>query len=225
MAFTAQLEHQLLNLADSLPLELFSFLGSFVEEVIAPIPSPIVMTVTGTLASVQEKPLIYLLILSLAGAFGKVLGATVLYFFSDKLEDLLLTKLGRYIGVSHKEIESVGKHISGSWRDVLILTFVRMLPMVPSAPVSIACGLLKVNKKIFWASTFLGTIVRDGFYLYIGYTGASALYSVLSGLSTTETIVQGLILMFFIAFLAYLYHKRRKGDVFGDIKKLFSKGK
>ena len=72
---------------------------------------------------------------------------------------------------------------------------------------------------------FLGTIVRDGFYLYIGYTGASALYSVLSGLSTTETIVQGLILMFFIAFLAYLYHKRRKGDVFGDIKKLFSKGK
>ena len=225
MAFTAQLEHQLLNFADSLPLELFSFVGSFVEEVIAPIPSPIVMTVTGTLASVQEKPLYYLLILAFAGALGKVLGASVLYYFSDKLEDLLLTKLGRYIGVSHKEIESVGKHISGSWRDVLILTFVRMLPMVPSAPVSIACGLLKVNKKIFWVSTFFGTIVRDGFYLYIGYTGASALYSVLSGLSTTETIIQGLLIFIFIAFLAYLYHKRRKGNILEDVKKMFFKGK
>lgn len=220
MSFFSSLEAQVTNYADQVPLEFFSFAGSFIEEVIAPIPSPIIMTVAGTIASVQDRPLSFLIILSVLGALGKVFGATVLYFISDKLEDLLLVKLGKYIGITHKEIESVGRHISGSYRDIFILTFIRMLPIVPSAPVSIACGLLKVKKSVFWISTFLGTIVRDGFYLYVGYTGAKTLYNAVSGFSTLESIIQGIILLIFVFFIGYLYHKRRKGNILGDLKRL-----
>lgn len=210
MAFFSKLEHALTSYADQVPLEIFSFAGSFIEEVIAPIPSPIVMTVTGTLAAVQEKPLEHLLILSLLGALGKVLGATVLYLVSDKLEDLLLVRFGKYIGVTHKEVEAAGKHISGSRKDVFILTFVRALPIVPSAPISIACGLLKVKKDVFWVSTFLGTVVRDGIYLYIGYSGISTLHNILSGLNSVESIVQGLLFLGFVAVLGFLFHRKRK---------------
>ena len=57
MALFEKLEHIVLDYADQVPVELFSFIGSFIEEVIAPIPSPIVMIVTGTIAQAQEKPL------------------------------------------------------------------------------------------------------------------------------------------------------------------------
>lgn len=222
MAFFSRLEVVVTSYADKVPLEIFSFAGSFVEEVIAPIPSPIIMTVTGGLASVQEKPLAFLFLLSLLGASGKVLGATVLYFFADKLEDLLLVKFGRFFGVTHKEVESVGKHISGSWKDVLILTFIRTLPIVPSAPVSIACGLLKVKRRVFWISTFLGTIVRDGIYLYIGYSGLSTLHTILTGLNTMESLLQGLIFLGFVILIGYLYHKRKKGRIFEELGSFFS---
>lgn len=222
MAFFSKLEVVITSYADKVPLEFFSFAGSFIEEVVAPIPSPIIMTVTGTLASVQDKPLAYLLVLAVLGAAGKVLGASVLYLVADKLEDLFLVKFGKFLGVTHKEVESVGKHISGSWRDVVLLTFVRMLPIVPSAPVSIACGLLKVKKWVFWISTFLGTIVRDSIYLYIGFSGISTLQSMLSGLNTIESLVQGFLFFLFAALLFYLYHNK-KGNILEDLKRLFSR--
>ena len=41
------LEQTLLSYADKLPLEIFLFIGSIVEEVIAPIPSPFVPVAAG----------------------------------------------------------------------------------------------------------------------------------------------------------------------------------
>jgi membrane protein DedA with SNARE-associated domain len=221
MALFQQLEHTLISYADKVSIEAFVFIGSFVEEVIAPIPSPIVMTVAGSIAQVQHKPILYLLVLSILGALGKTLGASVLYYLSTKAEHIVLSKFGKFIGVSEKEVESIGKHISGSTKDILILTLVRSLPIVPSAPVSVVCGLLKVRFKLFLLATFVGTIIRDAVYLYVGYSGLSFLQSMVSGFSSAESILQGLLVLAFILLFGFLYHRKRKGTGFEDIKKFF----
>lgn len=203
------LEDKLLDLAERIPLELFSFLGSFIEEIVAPIPSPIVMTTTGSLAALQERPLEYLLVLSVLGALGKMFGALIVYIIADKAEDLLLVKFGRLIGVTHKEVESIGKHFHRTHKDVLVLIFLRSIPFVPSTLVSVSSGILKIDKKHFLLATFLGTIIRDSIFLYFGYRGVGAFSHILQGFDTLESALQAFGVAAIAALLVFLYYKRR----------------
>ena len=137
----------LMGYAQKVPLDLFVFGGAMVEEILAPIPSPLVMTLGGSIALAQKFPWMMLLWLALVGAVGKTLGSWLVYFVSDKAEDLVVGKLGKFLGVTHKEIENIGKYFYGDWRDDLIILLARALPIMPTAPVSIACGVIKVNLR------------------------------------------------------------------------------
>lgn len=195
--------------AENVPLELFTFAGSFIEEVLAPIPSPIVMTVTGSIASAQEKMLWYLLVLSCIGAAGKTLGAILVYIISDKAENVLIGRFGKFIGVTHQEIETLGKRLNGGWKDVWLLLFLRALPIMSSAVVSVCCGFVKIPMRVYIVSTFFGTIVRDFFYLYVGFTGIAALQSLVDGFDSVESIIQAAIAGVIVVVIGWMYWRRR----------------
>lgn len=211
MAIFTEIEHTLVSYADKVPLELFTLVGTFVEEVIAPIPSPLMMTTAGSLAALQGKAMSYLLVLSVIGAVGKLFGAWILYFFADKAEDIVLGRFGKFLGVSHKDVESVGKHLNGGYRDDLILIVLRALPIIPSSVVSVGSGILKINLKTYLYTTFIGTIVRDFVFLYFGFIGVSAFGGYIRGFESVESLIQigvaGAIFLFF----AYMYYKRGRG--------------
>lgn len=194
--------------AENVPLELFTFAGSFIEEVLAPIPSPIVMTVTGSIASAQEKMLWYLLILSCIGAAGKTLGAILVYIISDKAENVLIGRFGKFIGVTHHEIETLGKRLNGGWKDLWLLLFLRALPIMSSAVVSVCCGFVKIPMRVYITSTFFGTIVRDFFYLYVGFTGIAALQSLVDGFDSVESMIQASIAVAIVVGIGWMYWKR-----------------
>ncbi|NBO17531.1 MAG: hypothetical protein EBV07_01430 [Proteobacteria bacterium] len=59
------------EISSTLPLPVFTFIGALLEEIIAPIPSPIVMTLAGSLAAAANFSYLYLLLLALTGSFGK----------------------------------------------------------------------------------------------------------------------------------------------------------
>jgi len=167
-----ELLHQLSGI---MPLPIFTFFGAFIEEVIAPIPSPLVMTLAGSMAASLGRAWTYLIWLALVGAIGKTIGSYIIYVISDKGEDIVLNKFGKYLGVSHKEVEIIGKHLNKGWRDEFVLILLRAIPIMPTAPVSIVCGLIKINLKTYLSSTFIGTLIRNVFYLYLGFTSVGAL--------------------------------------------------
>lgn len=206
----AGIEEALKNSANYLPLELSSFLGGLIEEIIAPIPSPFVMAAVGSAAFAQGRAFVSLLILALVGSLGKTLGAWVIYGIADKLEDVVVGKLGRFLGVSHQEVEGIGKHFQGGWKDDLILFVLRALPIVPSSPVSVVCGIIKVNLRTYLVSTLAGNFFRNLAYIYLGYAGVSAYQSVLSGLDSVESVVQILIFLSLTAFVGWIYYKRHQ---------------
>lgn len=206
----AGIEEALKNSAAYLPLELSAFLGGFVEEVIAPIPSPLVMAAVGSAAFAQQKGPLFLFWVSWLGALGKTLGAWVIYYIADKLEDVVVGKFGRYLGVSHQEVEGIGRHFKGGWKDDFILFTLRALPMVPSSPVSAVCGIIKINLRTYIVSTLLGNFFRNLTYLYLGYAGISAYESVLSGLDSLESKVQIVIFLCLAGFVGWIYCKRHK---------------
>lgn len=196
--------------ATQIPVEVFTFLGAFIEEVIAPIPSPIVMTLVGSIAAAQETGLIFLFYLALIGAVGKALGASLLYFITDKAEDLIFKRFGKFLGVSHTEIENIGKHFNGSKWDNVIFFVIRCLPVVPSAPISIVSGFIKFNFKSFVTLTFLGTIVRNLFFLYFGYLGISNFERLIEGMMNIESYVEIGIAVVIAVFIGWIYLKRKR---------------
>lgn len=195
--------------AQVVPLEIFTFIGSFIEEVLAPIPSPIIMTASGSIAAAQEKALWYLLILSLIGAAGKTIGAVLVYFIADKVEDILVGSFGKFIGVTHAEVEALGKKFKGGWRDFLLLFFLRALPIMSSAVVSVCSGVVKINLRTYIVTTFLGTIIRDFFYLYVGFTGIEVLHNLVEGFDSIESIIQALVAVLIVVFIGWIAWKRK----------------
>jgi membrane protein DedA with SNARE-associated domain len=147
--------------SERVPLEVFAFLGSFFEEVIAPVPSPFIMTLAGSIAKSQGHAFWYLFVVAIIAAAGKTLGAGVLYVVADRSEDVLMSRVGRFVGISSAEVERFGARLSGSRRDFLVLLLIRSTPVIPSAPISIICGFIKVHPRMFLIATFFGTIVRD----------------------------------------------------------------
>lgn len=212
MKFLDPVIHYLETLAPTIPIELFVLLGSFVEEVLAPIPSPIVMTLAGSILEAQNRPLIAISWLALFGATGKTAGAWILYYLADKMEDLVVGKLGKFLGVTHKDIESIGSRLTGGWKDFLFLFAARALPIIPSAPVSLGSGVIKVKRSTYLLSTFTGTYVRDLMYLYLGYAGLGNYKEISQGLEGIEDMGQIALLIVIAAVVVWAYWRRHKNS-------------
>jgi len=198
------------KLAQHVPLEIFTIVGTFLEEVIAPIPSPFVLATAGSITKAQARPLVYIILIAILGSASKTLGGWVLYVITDKMEDLFTSKVGKLIGVSKGEIEKIGKYFNGTKRDWVVLFTLRALPIFPSSPISITSGLIKIKKKLFFTTTFLGTIIRNLFYLYVGYAGLAASEDLMVGLEKSENVATFIILALIVGFLVWGYKKRKK---------------
>jgi membrane protein DedA with SNARE-associated domain len=205
-----QLEQVLNYLSTHMPLFVFTPLASLVEEAIPPIPSPSIMMISGFLASVQDYSLILIIGLCVFGSVGKTFGAWFVYFVSDKVEDVLTGRFGRFIGVSHEEIEAFGQRLGRGWRDYFILTFLRALPIVPSTILSVGGGLLKIPLRLYLISTLAGSLIRNALYIYLGYMGSALALSLVKKTTSTESFLQIAVVIIILIVLAYLYYRRRK---------------
>lgn len=207
------LETVLLSFAAHMPLAIFAPVVYFMEELIPPIPSPSVMLATGSMAQIQGYPVQGLVILAILGAVGKTFGAGIIYWLADKIEDLLMSKVSKFIGITHEQVEAFGKRLGNGWKDYVVLVIVRALPMMPSSLVSIGSGLLKIDFKLYIVSTFFGSIIRAYIYIYIGYIGTTVVASFLKNTSTSiESYIQILAVILCVGGLGYLYYRRKKNS-------------
>lgn len=223
MSIITQLTNSLQSLADHVPVEIFVALGAFTEELIAPIPSPIVMTLAGTISLTQEKPLVFLFWLALIGAIAKTIGCYFLYIIADKLEDVVVGKFGKFFGISHKEIERLGHHFNGGLRDDIIIFLARAIPIVPTAPVSLLCGVIKVRLRTYLVSSFLGTLPRNLFYLYLGYAGLASVETILEQFDNVETVVTVLLAMIVGGAFALIWYAKNKDMLVEKLQELLEK--
>jgi membrane protein DedA with SNARE-associated domain len=214
MQLFAALMTYLERLANSIPLEIFTFFGTILEEILAPIPSPFVMTITGSIARAQGHLLGYLFIVSLIGAAGRVAGTTFLYVLADFAEDIVIGRFGDFLGVSHREVEQIGSRFNGTARDYLTLIVLGTIPVMPSSPISVVCGLVKLNYKVFAIGTAVGSVFRNLFFLWIGFTGLAATESFMEGFESVETVVQIVFVLALIGGFYYYYRKRERGELF-----------
>lgn len=193
------------NFANSVSLPLFMVIGALVEEIIAIIPSPFVPLTAGTLALNQNKTIYYILFLALAGALAKIVSTSFVFWLADKLEDLFTHgKIGKILGLEANEIERYGKIFSKSKNTTLILFLLRALPFVPTLPVTVVSGLIKIKYKVFVIGTFLGILVRNSFYLLAAFYGLQQFQGLIEGMDMLNLVLEVVIILGFLGFAFFL---------------------
>jgi membrane protein DedA with SNARE-associated domain len=170
-----QLSSLLQASARDLPLELFVPFGSFLEELISPIPSFLVLLPAGSLAQVQGHGLLYVAFLAFLSGIGRLAAALLLYGFSSRLESWLLTNNRSFLGITHASVTQVSSYITKFRHTWLILLVMNGMPIFPTAVLSLSCGFLKIPLRTFALATFFGTIINSFIYMSLSFAGAHSI--------------------------------------------------
>ncbi len=93
-------------------------------------------------------------------SIGAGLGSIPIYVLSYFGGKPMIDKLGKYIRLSWEQVESMKGKFSGSWYDEIIFLLLRTVPFMPSLPVSIAAGIMRMNPAPYFVLTIAGSILR-----------------------------------------------------------------
>lgn len=191
------------------------FLGGVIEEIIVPIPSPLISMAAGYFLiepnlSLGKAALKIITVVSLPFAFGATLGSLLVYGLTFVGGKPLVCRMERFLDVSWKEIEKVEKRFSKGKKDEFLIFILRAIPVVPISLISAACGFLRISWQEFILFTFLGIIARSFILALLGWQVGEVYHSLASGIDLAENIVTILLLLFAGVFLGFLYFKREK---------------
>lgn len=213
------------QLSESVPLIPFAFLGGLAEEIVAPIPSPLVMMMVGGMINSQNKGMLMLVMVSFLAAIGKTIGSWLIYVVSDKAEDVVTTRLGKWLGVGEGDLEDIGEYFDNTWKDDVLLAILRAIPLIPGAPVAVVCGIIKLNMVTYLRSTLIGTFVRSLMFGFAGYFGMGYGSKFLEGVELLESAGKIILLLGMVVGVIGFYYLRERGGVDKWIKKQFGKRK
>jgi len=194
--------------------QLSVFVGVMIEQIIVPIPSPLIIMGAGAILipsglSIPQAFLQILWLIVLPGTIASTLGSYIGYLISFYGGKALVIRFQRFLDVDWKEIESLEKRFQGK-TEALTIFLSRAIPVFPISLVSIFAGLLRVPIRPFTVFTFLGAIFRCFFLAFVGWWIGATYERVATQLDSAETIVSVAMLIAMVAALGYLYKKLRK---------------
>jgi membrane protein DedA with SNARE-associated domain len=187
------------------------FVGTFLEEVISPIPSLLVLLPAGAMVEARDISVYYIVVLAAICGVARVLGGSVLYWLAHRLEHAVLGKR-KIFGLTHKDILRLSKELGDKkkvWRVWLILFVLHSLPVFPGTLLSAGSGFIKVRYSVFATATFGGSVVNGIIYIWLGYMGLQAAQHLedLGWLTNVVTIAAAVAL---VVWYGIWYSRRRR---------------
>lgn len=209
----SEITHWIMNLMRAHG-QLSVFVGVMIEQIIVPIPSPLIIMGAGAILipsglSIPQAFLQILWLIVLPGTIASTLGSYIGYLISFYGGKALVIRFQRFLGVDWKEIENLEKRFQGK-REAVTIFLSRAIPVFPISLVSIFAGLLRVPIRPFTVFTFLGSIFRCFFLAFVGWWIGATYERVANQLDSAETIVSVAMLIAMVAVLGYLYKKLRR---------------
>jgi len=194
--------------------QLAVFIGVMVEQIIVPIPSPLIIMGAGALLilpglSIPQAFLQILWIIVLPGSIASTLGSYIGYTISYYGGKALVIRLRRFLEVDWEQIERLEQRFQGK-KEAWSIFLSRAIPVFPISLISIFAGLLRIPIRPFTFYTFLGSIVRCFFLGFFGWWVGATYEKVATHLDSLETLVSVLILVGMGMTFGYLYYTFRK---------------
>lgn len=190
------------------------FAASVIEEVIAPIPSALVMTMSGFLfvTGSFSWEVVYALIFKVAipAALGVTLGSYVVYFVARFGGKLIIEKWGKYVGLFWADIEKLQSKLSGTNKDEMIIMGARIIPIVPSVAISAFCGILEMNVVKYFIISFIGVFLRGIILGALGWQVGNIYEKYANVISSLENAVLVSTILALLVFIVLKYKSRSK---------------
>ena len=189
------------------------FIASIIEEIIAIIPSAIVIFTSGFLlvsGPVSFSSIFSLFIkVALPASLGIAIGSLFVYSIAYFAGKPILVKWGKWLGLSWADIEKVQEKFSKTSFDELSLFAVRAIPVVPSVVISAFCGLVRFPVKSFLVYSFLGLLIRTMILGFIGWQAGKFYFKYANVVSTFEDIILWAVVAGAILFVVWRVYKRK----------------
>lgn len=190
------------------------FLASFLEEMVAPIPSSVVIVTSSFL--IMTDPVITLesigklfFMVALPAALGVTLGSAIIYGITYLAGRPFVCRWGRYLGLSWQDIQELDKKFDESYADEILLFALRVFPLTPSIVVNVFCGFIRYDLRKYLTITFFGTLIRVFILGFIGWQFGN-IYLNSQQLSLLEILTIIGILAILILGIIYLRKRMRK---------------
>ena len=185
-------------------------LAMFLENIIPPIPSELIMPLGGFFVY-QQKLNFYILVFW--GVFGTILGSMPWYYLgklvNEKRLSNFLDKRGKYIGITSNDLIK-----SRRWFDkygVSLVFWGRLVPGIRTL-ISVPAGmeLMPLKKFLIWTS--LGSLIWVTLLTYAGFVFGENYPIIETYLNQIKFIVKPILILIFVYFLIKffirLYNKK-----------------
>jgi membrane protein DedA with SNARE-associated domain len=194
--------------------QLSVFIGVMIEQIIVPIPSPMIIMGAGAILilpglSIPDAYLQNLWVIVLPGSIASTLGSYIGYMISYYGGKALVVRLQRFLDVDWNQIEKLEKRFQGK-KEALSIFLSRAIPVFPISLISIFAGLLRVPIRPFTTYTFLGSIFRCFFLGFFGWWIGATYEKAATRLDSVETVISILMLIGMGIAFGYLYQKFRR---------------
>ena len=184
------------------------FLASIIEEIIAPIPSTLVILgtsfiiLTGAVISPETVFSLFINVV-LPASLGVTLGSVLVYGLAYYLGKELIDRWGKYLGVSWEYIEKVQDKFQEGRSDKIILFTFRALPVIPSIAINVFSGFIRYDLKKFIIITFLGMLLQAFILGFLGWQFGSYYQVIANEISYLEEISLVIIIIAIIGYIVY----------------------
>ena len=170
--------------------------GMVIEEIIVPIPSPVIPMAAGSLiiqaSTISSAAFQALFIIAIPGAVASVISSYFVYGIAYYGGKPAIQKYGRYLDVSWEEVQHLERHFDSGKEKYYVALF-RAIPIVPLSLVSGSAGLFRMNWKDYGIWSFIGMIPRNFSLAMIGWWVKDDFLALAARIDTISTAVVVLI--------------------------------
>ncbi len=191
----------------------YGYLGVFllilIENIFPPIPSEVILLFGGFMTTYTS---LNVLGMTMSSILGSVLGALILYkigtiFNKDTLKKLIHTRLGKFLRINDKEIDSSFNYFQTKGEKAIF--FCRFIPLIRSF-ISVPAGINKMNITKFMIYTTLGSLIWNVVLITLGHIVGNNWKSILKIFDLYSTYAVVIIFIILIILIIKFYKKKLK---------------
>lgn len=187
-------------------------IGALIEEIIVPIPSPLIPMAAGSIIlepynTVPQAALNAFFIIALPASIASVLSSYFVYGIAYFGGEPMIKKYGKYLDVEWEEVQGLERHFGTENEKYLVMIF-RAIPIVPLSLVSGAAGLFRMDWKQYGVWSFYGMMPRNFFLAMLGWYFTDSIVAVADSISTLSHVVAVVTVVAVGGYVAYKNAKR-----------------
>ncbi len=194
-------------------IEQFGYFGVFflilIENVFPPIPSEVILLISGFFSSYTSLSVFYMILASTLGSF---LGAIILYYIGkifnkERLKKIVNGRLGKILFLKENDIDKADEWFDNKGNKSVF--FCRFVPIVRSL-ISIPAGMSEMPMGKFIIYTICGSMIWNTVLICLGYRLGSNWEYVLTILDKYQMLVIVILVIIFGYVIIKFYRKKRK---------------